>query len=263
MKSLPFGPLRLAAAAGAVAFSLWASHRAQRAQIAVDSSERFPTWKGEMPLARAMKVGGRRRPVYRRRFRQGVKRGMSSLYRSFVRMSGPFSVTAAAVPSAFVKSDVTLSMVQTSDLTAVYRLYRIKKVVLHLAPRLDPAQATSTTVQNITCLASFACDPEGYSGAASTLTNQIVTAYDNSYSKILPSGAKYRYTFYPKVVNAVGNAGATAYVGSYATNPWLQLNAGGVAIPHQQLIGLLQTGSNNSQVYDYYLEIHFDVKGVA
>lgn len=262
MKTLPL-PFRFAAAAGAVASSLIASHRAQRSQASLDALESFPTWKGEMPLARAFKVGGRRRSTYRRRGRVGVKRGMSSLYKSFVRMSGPTTVTAAALPAAFVKSNVTLNMVQTSDLTAVYRLYRIKKVVLHACPQIDSGQPIqpSTNTQNV--MASFACDPEGYSGAASSLTNQIVTAYDNSYSKIIASGGKYRYTFYPKVVNTVDNAGVATAVGSYATNPWLQLNASGITIPHQQLIGLFQAGSNNSQSYQYYFEIHFDVRGVA
>lgn len=268
MKAYPLGAANLVAGLAGVASSLWASHRAQRSQVSVDAAESFPTWKGEMPLVRApaFRIGGRRRMAYRRRRAPGIKRGMSSFFKTFVRTSGIGTITAST-GIVGLNTNVTLSQVQTTDLTAVYRLYRIKKVVLHLAPRLDSAQAvaltTTTWANSQNAFASFACDPEGNATAASSLTQQIVTAYDNSYSKWIASGDKLRYTFYPKAVNTVDVSGAATAAGSYSTNPWLQLNSTGITVPHKSILGVIQTGTTSTQAYDYYFEFHFQVKGIA
>ena len=103
----------------------------------------------------------------------------------------------------------------------------------------------------------------GSSGSHAPANLPAVTAYDNSYQKWITSGDRFTYSFYPKVVNAVGNAGATAYAGSYGMNPWLQLNATGLAIPHQALKLSIQTGAATTLTYDMFFEYHFDVKGIA
>lgn len=239
-------------------------------QARKDSANKFVTWserpaprpvvRRSVPRATVMKrrlPSGRR---YRRRYVR-VKRGKSlgdGYAKRMVRTTGLLGTAIAAASTQYTNTNITLDLVQISDLTAAYRLFRIRKVVLHLVPRVDTAN--SGLANNFQCLIAAACDPESTAVPASITE---ITAYDNSYQKFVSSGEHFTYTFYPKAVNAVGNAGATAYVGSYGMNPWLQLNAGGASIIHQALKLGFQVGSASTISFQYFFEIHFDVKGQA
>lgn len=220
------------------------------------------------PMARERSYATRRPTGYKRKFKTtfksrapyGKARGDGN-FKRLVRTSAQFGTIGpiAAGTSVFNVASPVLSAVQTSDLTAIYRYYRIKKIVVYVVPRTDPS---STGIpSNFNCMMAMCCDPEDTAVPANM---QSVTAYDNSYQKFLTSNAQpFKYTFYPKVVNAVGNAGATAYVGGYGTNPWLQLNAAGIAIPHNCLKWAITCGAASTITFDSFFEYHFDVKGIV
>ncbi len=239
-------------------------------QAKKDAAQRFLTWS-ERPRPRmsyrsyrpvSRKRAPRMRMSYRRSYRRPGKSFGDGLGRRLVRTSPIFSLTVSAGTSNYSVYNPTLGSgtigVQTSDLTSVFRLYRIRKVVLHLVPRVD--DANSGLANNFQAYVAAACDPEDTSAATSI---PQLTSYDNSYQKWITSGDKFTYSFYPKVVNAVGNSGATSYVGSYGFNPWLQLNAGGTSIPHQCLKIGINVGTTTTLTFDAFFEYHFDVKGIA
>lgn len=210
-----------------------------------------------MPLRTSRRVGGRRITFRRRPMRRS--RPMPVDYRRIVRSSTTLTslaITAGTFNS--VVSNIALNGCQTSDLTAAYRLYRIRKIVLHLVPRYDNGNSSLAT--NVQCVVAAANDPEGTTAPGSL---SAVTAYDNGYQKWLKSGTGFTYTFYPKVVNSVDISGTATAAGSYAMNPWLQLNSTGITVPHRQLV--LAVGCNTSSTinFDYYFDYHFDVKGMA
>lgn len=153
---------------------------------------------------------------------------------------------------------MALSTVQTSDLTPVYRLYRIRKVVLHLVPRVD--NANSGLANNFQGMVAAACDPESTAVPAAITA---ITAYDNSYQKHIVSGDRFKYTFYPKVTNSVDIGGTATAAGSYAMNPWLRLDATGITVPHLSLKLGVQVTSSTTVSFDAFYEFHFDVKGIA
>jgi len=258
MDSIPYSnlfrskllPGAVAGAISSVVANYRAGHRAYRAT------------RAEAPFVTSMarpvaKRAGARRPMrstFRRR--TGTKRGMSSAFRRVVRSSNVSSFSIAAATTHFSSINATLSTVQTSDLTATYRLYRLRKVVIHIVPRVDPAN--SGLASNFQTLLACACDPESTAAPASI---QAITAYDNSYQKFVTAGDKYQYTFYPKVTNTVDNGGATA-AGSYGFyNPWLRLDATGIQIPHLSLKLGAQCGSASTIAFDVYYDYHFEVKG--
>lgn len=251
-------PGLLGAGVGAIAGSIAAGRRAYR-QVQLDNRSKFPTWsERKMPL-KARFVAKRRYPT-RRRYPSYKRRSTSQGWRRVVRTSNitnPITSLAAASFNSVVLNP-TLSYVQTSDLTSAYRLFRVRKVVLHAFPRVDAAN--SGLASNFTTIMAAACDPEGTSAPANI---QAITAYDNGYAKCVPSGQSFKYTFYPKVVNTVDVSGTATAAGSYGMNPWLQLNATGITIPHRQLVFGIQSGANTTLSVDAFFEVHFDVKGMA
>lgn len=240
-------------ATAATAYEL--SKRA-RQQVQLDSATKFPTWS-EISNMRRKSVPTRRILTKRRRFNIPRGRYANASSRRVVRCTAVTGIAFAAATTGGAAVQCKLSDVVTSDLQAAYTLYRIRKVVLHLVPRVDPAN--SGLANNYQFMVAACCDPEDATAPTGTTA---VTVFENSYQKFVQSGSKFRYTFYPKAVNAVGNAGATAYVGSYGMNPWLQLNGLGIAIPHLSLKMGFNTGSSTTVNFDYYLEYHFDVKGL-
>lgn len=241
-------------ATAATAYEL--SKRA-RQQIAIDSRVKFPTWSETM-RRKSVPVRRATRRVYKRRTSRPYGRYATGHQRRIIRTSGLQSITYSAATTGGTAITCKLSDVVTSDLQAAYTLYRLRKVVVHLMPRIDAGNSGLTN--NFQFMVAAACDPEDTTNPGGVTA---VTIYDNSYQKLLTSTDRFKYTFYPKAVNAVGNAGATAFVGSYAMNPWLQLSATGVAIPHNCLKLGFNTGASTTLSFDYYLEYHFDVKGLA
>lgn len=204
----------------------------------------------------AMRVGKRRYGS-----RRSTKKGMSrDSTKRFVRSTAltTNTILVSATTAAYQALNASLQNVQTSDITPVYRLYRLHKVVLHLVPRVDTAN--SGTVNNFNAFVAACCDNESIT--VPTAMTQI-TAYDNSYQKWVKSADHFRYTYYPKVTNTVDIGGVASASGSYATNPWLRLDATGITVPHLCLKLGVQTNASTTLNYDYYFDYHFDVRGIA
>lgn len=252
-------PGLVGAGLGSIAGAFVAGRKAYR-QIQSDSRRsRFVTWREpnmSVPRAPVLRVGRRRFP-YRRRYVRHNKGMVPNNIRRIVRSSALSSQTIAAGTSTQNSTSITLNQVQTSDLTGIYRLFRLRKAVVHIVPRVDPAN--SGLANNYQCIIAAACDPETTAAPANF---QAVTAYDNSYQKFVTSGDRFKYTFYPKVTNTVDNGGATA-AGSYAMNPWLRLDATGIQIPHLALKLCFQTSAATTINFDVFYDLHFDVRGIA
>jgi len=237
-------------AAGALGSAISSGLRS-RSSGGADRSVAMPSMKRRLPSR--PRYGSRRK--YLRRY---VPRSPFSPWRRIVRTGATFDSSIAAATFTGAVSNFALSDVQTSDLTSAYRLFRIRKVVAYFVARID---AANSGVANNYCIrVTAACDPEGTTAPASSTA---VSAYDNSRDAWLSSGTVFKYTFYPKVVNSVDNAGVATAAGSYDLNPWLQLNGTGIAIPHRQLVWGIATGSTTTVSISRYFEYHFDVKGMA
>lgn len=264
--SLPKTGLVGAAVAAGLS-SIYSSYRSYRAAAADPPFATGDSRRSSSKMKsfyRTPMIGGSRRKYVKRSFRPfrsiryGKSRGDGSSKR-LVRTGNVFQIgPIAAGVTAFGAVSPTLSYVQTSDLTGIYRYYRLVKVVISVVPRVD--YANSGLASNFTSTIAACCDPEDTTVPAA-LT--VIGAYDNSYQKTLTSGDRFKYTFYPKVVNAVGNAGVAAFVGGYGKNPWLQLSATGIVIPHNCLKYGIQVGSATTENFDCFYEYHFDVKGIA
>lgn len=256
-------PSLIGAGIGAIASSYASGRRAYKqleserksAPFATSTTSRTSARQPTMPT-RAYRTARRvrRRMMRRPRFSKGMT---TNAVKRFVRSSTLFTVGLSASSTVFQSSNITLSNVQVSDLTPIYRLFRIRKVVLHLVPRVDPGN--SGLVNNFQCMIAAACDPE--STAAPTNITQV-TAYDNSYQKLLTAGEKFTYTFYPKVTNTIDVSGAATAAGSYATNPWVRLDATGITVPHLSIKLGIQSAVTTMN-FDYYYDLHFDTRGIA
>lgn len=258
-----FGPA--AGIAASAAGATYLAHKVQKSATSRDNLREFVTWKMKRSAPAFARPSGKRRTMYKRRYTARVNpkvRG-TGYYRTLMRSTAPLTTSlGAAVIGAYASNNVRLDQIKTSDLLAAYRLFRIRKVVLHLVPRTDPSnQWIGANANNFLTEVAAACDPEAVA-VPSSLTD--VTAYANSYQKWLKVGDEFRYTFYPKVVGAVGSSGATSLVGSYGMNPWLYLDATGVSTPHQSLKLAFNVGTAPGAPglsYDYFYDIYFDVKG--
>lgn len=260
------GVLGAAIAAGSAAYSL-----GKRAYSSIDKTASFPTWStssrvlsvgdrwSTMPgkYFPARRISGRRRMLPRMAYRPRYTRRSGEFPKRMVRSSAVNTLPLVA-GALGIQTNIRLDTVQTSDLIAIYRVYRIRKVVLHLYPRVNPSNSGITNnAQATVCAAN---DPEG--GTLPTSLTQV-GAYSN-HRQASQLDREFVYTFYPKAVNTVDIAGTSAAVGSYGMNPWLQMNATGITVPHRQLLVYFQT-SNPAATYnvDYWWDIHFDVKGIA
>lgn len=244
-------PGLLGAGVGALAGSFVAARKAYRQAQVVSRPIR------KMPVRMARPLRAARRRFSRRRYVPRNK-GMSLGYRRIVRStaSSSLAITGPAQRNV-VNVNSLLNTIETTDLQGIYSLFRIRKVVLHLVPRVDPGAAT-----NLQTLVAACCDNESTAVPAGIAQ---ITAYDNSYSKWLVSGDRFTYTFYPKVTNTVDISGTATAAGSYGMNPWLRLDATGITVPHLSLkIGAeVATGLGAAtQSYDYYFDYHIDVKGM-
>lgn len=250
-------PSAIGFAASSVYNTIVAGNR-QRKQAALDSRERFPTWKEPASMPRA---SFRPRYASRKRYSRRPLRRFGKVFehaKTLVRTTPLATFNTLATGLYGANPSFSLSQVQTSDLITSYRLFRLVKIKLFLVPRVDPGN--SGTVNNCQAMVACACDPEG-----TTVPTSIsqVTAYDNSYQKIITASDRLTYTFYPKVVNTVDNAGTATAAGSYRSNPWLMLSTAGALIPHRQLLIYIQQGNAVAQAYDHYFEYTFQVRGHA
>lgn len=227
----------------------------QRAARAVASDPPFATSTRTMRTVSLKRRRVPRRSYVRRRF---VRPRGDGGYRRIVR-SGPSSFLSI-INGTVAYSAITpkLSDVYMDDLLAVYRFYRLRKVVLHLVPRID--QANSGLVNNFNIQTAAGCDPENNSPPQSISS---ITALDNHRMIWLQSGSQFKYTFYPKAINTVDNAGTASAVSSYGMNPWLFCSTTGITVPHYCLKLGVKTGANTTINFDFYLQYHFDVKGFA
>lgn len=207
-----------------------------------------------MPAMRNM----RRRPrVSRRRTRRRVYKSVSEgAVTSLVRSSALGNIAISASTTSFSAINIKLSDVFTTDLLAASRLYRLKKVVYHIVPRIDPGN--SILANNFQTFIAAACDCEDTSTPTSAIQ---VTSYRNSFQKFVTAADRFTYTFYPKAVNAVGNAGAASYTGSYAVNPWILMNAAGIDVPHQCLKLAFQVSSATTISFTTYADLYFEIRG--
>lgn len=228
----------------------------RRAYLETKKDPPFPT-STNMPkrVYPSRKVSGRRyrRPAIVRPMRSPVIRSMRRCNANSLRVS----LTGAGVAAGYIASP-TLNDIPTADLLSAYRMYRIKKVVFTLAPRMDPANGAVANHWQFQCTA--ACNPEGPVVAPTTINDMSI--YDNWYSKHIVSGERFVYTFYPKVTNSVQGSATAVASGSYRTNPWLKLDSTGIQVPHQQLLILVQSGIGpgaSTVNFDGYFTIYFDV----
>lgn len=252
-----FLPSAIGLAASSVYNTVLASNR-QRKQVALDARQRFPTWKESSSMPRTTyrpRYASRKR--YSRRPRM-IRRMRPDAIKTLVRTTPLATYNTLATGLLGVSPSFTLGQVFTNDIVAAYRLFRLVKIKLHLVPRVDPGN--SGLVNNCQAFIAAACDPEG--STAPTSISQV-TSYDNSYQKLVTASDRFTYTFYPKVVNVVDNAGTSSAASSYSTNPWLLLSTAGLVIPHRQLLLYIQQGNAVALSYDHYFEYTFQVKGLA
>lgn len=250
-----------AAGIGASAFSAIAEGWRQRSRLNSLRSRGFPTWSSsyrgsKMPVRRV----STRRP--RRRYRTSYRRSGRSSFQNLTRSTGvftTFSIPAAGL-TAFKGDNIQLGYVKTSDLITAFDVYRIKKVDLVITQRVDPASSGITNNNVVQVMA--ACDPVTSAAPTAALD---VGAFDNHKVTFLTSGKSWVYSFYPKAVNTVDNAGVTSATGSYSTNPWIQLTVNGCVIPHNSCLMAAQCSApapTAGLVMQYYYRIHFQVKNI-
>lgn len=255
MKKLYFnklaGPLVGAAALGYELYRL-----GNRASKAIANDPPFPTTT-TMPTTYRPKFT--RRVTTRRRY---VPRRYGMTWRTLTRTTASFNSfqIAAAATTGFKSDTILLDFVQTTDIVNAYDLYRIKHVDVFVTNRIDPANSGLANVNPP--LVTLACDPAS-STPPTTMTQ--AGAYDNAKSMFIVSGQTMRYRFYPKVTNSVDISGTATAAGSYATNPWLRLDAIGITVPHLSCLFAAQNNlaiAGNPQVFSYYYRITFQVKNI-
>lgn len=248
--SLRTGLLGLGATALSTAFKL--GRRAYQQSI---NDPPFPTTTMPVKMSRPLKVAGRRRN-YPRTF---GRRRNTPLYRQYRRSATATTFLSTTTISGGYILSPTLGGVPTADISSAYRMFRIRKCVFTMYPRVDPAN--SGLVNNFQYTAYMANNPEGPVAAPTSINDMSI--YDNCASKPLVSGQVFTYTFYPKVTNSVQGASTAVSAGSYATNPWLKFDAAGLAVPHQQLLVFVQQGGTPGSTtinFEGYVTIYFDVK---
>jgi hypothetical protein len=203
---------------------------------------------------RSVRKSNRRAPT--RPF--NISRRKMSPYKTLRRCSAHGTFVTVPV-GGFVsdRRDITLNTVYTTDILAMYRQYRMKKVVITFFPRVSPANSGITNNYSGTMIA--ACDPDGFPSAPVSVAE--VAQLDGWRSKSITGATdKFSFTFYPKVLNSIsGTGGVAAPLGSYTVNPWLTLSTGGIAVPHLQLVTAFQN-DGSAIAYDYQYTIYFDVR---
>lgn len=220
-------------------------------QRAVNATRRDPPFV-TMPLRKSTM----RRTTFRRRkayIPRRVNVNMRNEFMPMVRCTGPSTVTMASGLSTSY-TDTTLAGVSYGDLTGSYDVYRIRKVTAVFQP-LQDAGAGQPVLLFQAC-----CDTQGVSTSLSS--DNAVGTFGNYKTAYVPSGRSFTYTYYPKAINTVDNAGTATAVGSYGQNPWLLLTGSGVAIPHKRLLWrVIDTNTGvGTQKFSLFFQVHFDVK---
>lgn len=239
-----------AIAAGALYNAAVGGHRAHQAIRA----DRGLPMAGTMRSTRVPMRYKAKRPI--RSF--NIARRRVGFYRTVVRTTAPVNILAVPV-GGFVGNtlDITLSQVYTTDLQAMYRQFRLKKVVAVIYPRVSPAN--SGIANNYATSVVAACNPDGQAGAPATFSE--VSILNGWRSKSLTGAEdKLVFTFYPKALNVInGAAGAAVSAGGYQANPWITLNATGIAVPHKQLVVAAQN-AGVALNFDILMHYHFEVR---
>lgn len=154
-----------------------------------------------------------------------------------------------------------LSDCVTSDLTAIFREYRVLKCVVNFTKRSDPGNSAVTNQTTILQIA-LASDQEGITPTA---FNEV-TAYSNHKRGTLSADRAFSYTFYPKVVNSVALVPGTSVTsaGTYTRNPWLQCTDVGVTVQMNALLySVLSTLTTDTSVVEYTIDYIFQVRGIS
>lgn len=202
-----------------------------------------------------------RRRAYRRYARRVPRRIGSADTALTLRRSGqPVAVTLVAGGANGLILP-KLSDCVTSDLTSIFREYRVLKCVIRWTKRIDPGSGVAN--QHGLLQIANACDPEA-SGVPASF-NQV-TAYSGHRRGNLTAENGLTYTFYPKVMNSVAlTPGITvASVGTYPTNPWLQCTSTGVSVEMNSLIySILSTLTTDVSVVEYVIDYVFQVRGIS
>lgn len=201
-----------------------------------------------------------RRRAYRR-YPRRVPRGLGSAETGIVlRRSGqPVPVTLVA-GGVTAQARPKLSECVTSDITALFREYRVLKCIVRFSRRVDAGSGSANQTANLQI--ATACDPEGVNPTA---FNEI-TAYSNHKRGVLSSERTFTYTFYPKVINSVAVIPGTsvASVGTYSRNPWLQCTPTGVTVEMNNLaFSIVSTLSTDVSTVEYVIDYVFQVRGIS
>lgn len=218
--------------------------------------------RSRTPFANTMQYVKRKSSRYNRRRKYSVPRGVRSSVTTrsthFARSSNPqvFPLVAGNFSRA---TDLALNLVQTTDIGGTWDMYRIKKIMVTVAPQVDPGN--SGVVNNASLQWYFACDHIGAINSANFLN---VGAFQNHKMIVTASGASASYMFYPKVTNTVDVSGTASAVGAYgASNPWINCTTAGFAVPHKRLL-LCCTSNDTTSVQKLVLtyKIFFECKNI-
>lgn len=210
-----------------------------------------------MPVVRARPYKGRR---VSRRCKCTRKAGRVA---SFHRTTNPGAIAIASGSDKVIGTyDFKLDDVYTADLLVMYDSFRVKKIVTKVTPLIDAAN--SGISNNMTSNYYLGNEPSGNDGV--NAEPRDICRYSNNKHAVLPSGKVFYYTYYPKALNSVVGSGGTAVsVGNYAgSNPWLSLNASGIAIPHHRLHYGIKTSQNaaaNGILFQLTHTVYFDCIG--
>jgi hypothetical protein len=201
-------------------------------------------------LARTAYSGGARAVRSARRWGRSARRTRERTD-TMTRTTTPTSIALVAGEAAG-SVDVSLGLVQTTDIIGMYDRYRINWVEIEIIPLYDPAQSGVTN--NSEAFVAFANDP---SGQLISPTWAQVASFANCKTACLVAGKSLKYRFRPKAINALA-------AGNYAINQndWLLLNASGSGVAHYRLLMNIKTTlATNTNAYEYVLRINFSCAG--
>lgn len=199
---------------------------------------------------------------YRRRFKRRARVPRTITPASAVitvRRTGAVTTGTLVAGVYNIVVDPSISAVNTGDLTAMFDHYRVRKVIVHVTPQIDPAN--SGVANNSTYTIAAACTTEAVAAPTSL---QIVTSYNNAYIKTVAAGGTFQYTFVPSVVNTIDASGVATAAGTYSRNPWIQCDSSGITIPHRRLLLWAQSSVTTlTTKLDIWYEFFIDLKGIS
>lgn len=172
----------------------------------------------------------------RNRRRIGYRRKTQNKVHSFVRWSdkdtrfpgtnGPSVIAEQGIDQNLAYSFKLDNVVNPSDFTNLYDMYKINKVVLYLEPTSNQTNAPNAAPTNVSIRVVH-----DYNDANPLTQEDDYLEYSNCKSyRPIRSGA-IRITLYPKINNTVENAGGTNAFTSFASNK-VWLNIADDEVPH-------------------------------